>query len=176
MAWKPLNEKQRAFVREYLVDLNASKAYVRAGYKARNKRVAESAGSALLRVHEVKAEIDAAMEERGKRTKVTADRVLLEIERMAFFDPIDLVHVQCPEDIAALPPAVRRCIVGWDYKGKYGSRFVIKLNKEKALELLGRHHGLFDVPVGVPEGMGGSVVLRFVPAVAPAAKPEVVKK
>jgi phage terminase small subunit len=171
MAWKPLNEKQRAFVREYLVDLNASKAYVRAGYTAKSKRVAESAGARLLSVVEVKAEVDAAMEERGERTKVTADRVLLEIERMAFFDPIDLVDIRSTDDIKRLPPAVRRCIVGWDWKGKYADRFVIKLNKEKALELLGRHHGLFDVPVEVPGGEGGgSIVLRFVPAVAPAAK------
>jgi phage terminase small subunit len=166
MPWQELTEKQRAFVREYLVDLNATQAYLRAGYTAATKRVAETGGSRMLRIAEIAAEVAAAMEERGKRTKVTADRVLLELERLAFFDPVDLVDVTCPADIKRLPPAVRRCIVGWDWKGKNATRFVLKLNKEYALTLLAQHHGLTKATVELPTGVG-SVTLNFVPAKPP---------
>lgn len=136
-----MTPKQEAFVREYLVDLNASAAYQRAGYAAKGN-AAEVNASRLLRDAQVAAAVAAAMAERGARTQVTADNVLLEIQRLAMVDPSDLVKVKRPADIAKLPEHVRRAIVGWSWDAK--GRFQVKLAKEGALQMLGRHHRLFN--------------------------------
>lgn len=78
-----LNLKQQQFVAEYLVDLNATQAAIRAGYSA---KTAGSQGFDLLKKPEIAAAIAAAQQERGKRTEITADRVLQELGRIAFFD------------------------------------------------------------------------------------------
>lgn len=135
-----LTPKQEAFCREYLVDLNGTKAYLRAGYKV-NDKVAAVNAARMLASAKVGFRIAKAMEERGERTRVTSDRVLVEIERLAMFDPKDLTKVSSPGDIAALPEEVRRAIVGWGWD-KNGN-FTVKMAKEKALEMLGRHHKLF---------------------------------
>jgi len=133
-----LTEKQSAFVSEYIIDLNAKQAAIRAGYSA---KTAEVQGSVLLSNPKVKKAVQSAMEDRGVRTKITADRVLHEIERLAMFDPKDLTRLTGPRDIENLPEEVRRAIVGWKWD-KQGN-FMVDLAKEKALEMLGRHHGLF---------------------------------
>lgn len=134
-----MTPKQEAFVREYLVDLNATQAAIRAGY---SERTAEKIGSENLRKPELSAAIATAMAARGERTQVTADNVLLEIQRLAMVDPSDLVKVKRPADIAKLPEHVRRAIVGWSWDAK--GRFQVKLAKESALQMLGRHHRLFN--------------------------------
>src|SRR5258708_15842243 len=79
-----LSDRQRKFVSEYLIHLNATKAAVRAGYSPRS---AADIGHALLRRHEaVMSAIQAAMEERERRTQVTADRIVTELARIAFAD------------------------------------------------------------------------------------------
>lgn len=166
-----LNDRQRAFVDEYLVDLNATRAYLRAGYDVKRRHSAEAAGSALLRNLEVATAIRVALDERGKRTEVTADRVVEELYRLAFFDPALLTNVHGPEDIPKLPEWVRRAIVGWDWKGKDASRFVIKFHKEAALALLAQHTGVTTPKVEIGGAAGnGTLVLKFVPAVPPPAK------
>jgi phage terminase small subunit len=76
--------KQEAFVREYLTDLNATQAAIRAGY---SDRTAEQAGFRLLRNVQVARAISAAQQKRAARLEITADRVLQELARIAFFDP-----------------------------------------------------------------------------------------
>lgn len=73
---RPLTPKQESFVREYLVDLNASAAYLRAGYKTGNANVC---GPRLLANVGIKGAIQSAMDERAKRTEITADFVLKNI-------------------------------------------------------------------------------------------------
>lgn len=73
---RPLTPKQAAFVREYLVDLNASAAYLRAGYKTGNANVL---GPRLLANAGIAQAIQKAMDERSKRTEITADYVLTTI-------------------------------------------------------------------------------------------------
>ena len=80
----PLNERQARFVAEYLVDLNATQAAIRAGYCA---RTAYSAAERLLTNAEIAAAIAEAQAARSRRTEVTADRVVLELARVAFGDP-----------------------------------------------------------------------------------------
>ena len=75
-----MTPKQEAFVREYLVDLNATAAALRAGY---NAKTAHSTGHENLRKPEIAAAIQAEMNKRAERTKITADYVLQGIQEVA---------------------------------------------------------------------------------------------
>ena len=68
-----LTNKQKAFISEYLVDLCATKAAIRAGYSAKR---ADAMGHENLRKPEIKAAIQLAMKHREERTQVTQDYVL----------------------------------------------------------------------------------------------------
>lgn len=84
-----INAKRRAFVREYLVDLNATQAAIRAGYaKAR----ADAIGYDLLRNTEISAEISRLMAERASRVELKSDRVLKEISRILCADIRKIMH------------------------------------------------------------------------------------
>jgi phage terminase small subunit len=78
-----LTPKQRAFVREYLIDLNATQAAIRAGY---SENTAYSIGQENLKKPEIEKAISQAMELRAKRTDITADRVLKELAKIGFAD------------------------------------------------------------------------------------------
>lgn len=75
-----LTAKQTAFVQEYLVDLNATQAAIRAGY---SKRTAEKIGSENLQKPEIKDAIREAMDRREKRSNITQDFVLAELYKIA---------------------------------------------------------------------------------------------
>lgn len=74
-----LTPKQAAFVREYLIDLNATAAAKRAGY---SQRTAHVIGPQNLQKVEVAAAVKVAVEEQASRTLITADQVLLDIQRI----------------------------------------------------------------------------------------------
>lgn len=78
---KKLTQKQAAFVREYAVDKNATRAAAASGY---SPRTAESQGSRLLKNVKVQSAIDAAIAKQAERTEITADRVLKEYAKIAF--------------------------------------------------------------------------------------------
>jgi phage terminase small subunit len=78
-----LNDKQARFVAEYLVDLNATKAAERAGY---SPKTAYAQGCRLLKHAEVASEIERRQKERAETTGITAERVLRELELLAFSD------------------------------------------------------------------------------------------
>lgn len=78
-----LTPKQARFVSEYLIDLNAAAAAVRAGYSEKTARVI---GPENLSKPAVAAAIQAAQKKREQRTEITQDRVLQELARIAFFD------------------------------------------------------------------------------------------
>ena len=157
MTARPLTARQAAFVREYLVDLNATAAVRRAGYATRTP---DSEGVRLLARPAVAAAVAAAMAERARRTDITAARVLHELAALAFLDPADIARhpVAAPEDIANLPEAVRRAITGWSWD-KDG-RLVLKLSdKIGALTLLGRHLAMFSDKLAVTGADGGPVAI-----------------
>ena len=79
-----MTPKQQLFVDEYLIDLNATQAAIRAGYSA---RTAEQQGPRLLGNVEVAAAIEARMKVRSERLEIEADRVLQGIARIAFAKP-----------------------------------------------------------------------------------------
>lgn len=149
-----MTPKQQAFVEQYLVDLNATDACRRAGYAGRH---VNTTARDLMRRPEIKAAIDAAMAARGERTRVTGDRVLLEIESMALLDVAELVKVRRVSDIAKLPIEVRRAIVGWK-RDRFGC-LEIQLAKETALQMLAKHHGLLVDKVEHTGKNGGPIML-----------------
>ena len=85
-----LTKKNEVFCDEYLIDLNATQAAIRAGYSVES---AGSIGSELLKKPEIRARIDRAMAERSKRTGINADRVLLELGKIAFVNAIDVINM-----------------------------------------------------------------------------------
>ena len=100
-----LTEKQKRFCEEYLIDLNATQAAVRAGY---SEKTAFSIGVENLRKPLIQEYLQRLMQERSDRTRVSADKVLQELERIAMTET--------------------------EITGK---------EKIKALELLGKHLGMF---------------------------------
>lgn len=78
-----LTAKQERFVSEYLIDLNATQAAIRAGY---SEKGANRQGSALLSNIDVQAKIQEAKAKRDKRTGITQDRVVAELAKIGFAD------------------------------------------------------------------------------------------
>jgi phage terminase small subunit len=78
-----LTAKQRRFVEEYLVDLNATQAAIRAGYSS---KTAASIGEENLRKPDIAKAVQEAQEARSKRTKITQDMVLAELAKIGFSD------------------------------------------------------------------------------------------
>jgi len=82
-----LTEKQKRFVDEYLIDLNATQAAIRAGY---SEGSAGTIGSENLQKPEIASRVNKAIAKRSKRVEISADRVLKELARIAFADVSDI--------------------------------------------------------------------------------------
>lgn len=141
-----MTEKQKLFADEYLIDLNATRAYRAAYPSVKKDETAAVAAARMLRNVKVAKYIHERMEERQKRTEVTQDRVLQELAYIAFAKITDYVEVQNGvvkiKNTDGLTEEQVRAIAGIK-EGKSGIE--MKLNdKEKALELLGRHLGMWN--------------------------------
>jgi phage terminase small subunit len=86
-----LSDKQKMFVKEYLIDLNATQAAIRSGY---SKKTANKIGSQNLAKLDIQEAIQKAMDDRAGRTEITADRVLQEIAKLGFANMMDYMTVQ----------------------------------------------------------------------------------
>lgn len=153
-----LTKKQEVFCEEYLIDLNATQAAIRAGYSVES---AQAIGSENLTKPMVRARIDAALAERSKRTGINADRVLRELGRIAFVNPIDVINFDhasivsgaAEDDTAAIASVKVKTIPTDD--GDITEREIRLHDKLKALEMCGKHLGMFkdnadaNVPVTV---------------------------
>ena len=141
-----MTNKQKLFVNEYLIDFNATQAYLRAGYKAKDEKIAAVEGLKLLRKPNIQIEIEKRMKDREKRTEVTQDKVVKELARLAFTDRTSIVKVTSGslkiKSFDELTEEQKACISGAK-ETKFGIE-VTFYNKEKALEMLGRHLGLFN--------------------------------
>lgn len=145
-AAKMLTAKQEAFKNEYLIDLNATQAAIRAGYST---KTAAEQGARLLTNVKVRAHIDAALAERSRRTGVTADRVVRELARIAFAKAPDVVNMEegavygsaDDDDLAVIQSVRVKKIPTADGVGV--EREVRLCDKIKALELLGKHLGMY---------------------------------
>lgn len=141
-----MTKKQKRFAEEYLIDLNATQAAIRAGY---SPDTAKAIGSENLTKPDIRAQIDKAIAERSKRTGVNADRVVQELAKVAFLNAIDVIDPKtatvrpnaAPEDTAAIQSV--KVKKSSSETGESTEREVRMADKLKALELLGRHMGMF---------------------------------
>jgi hypothetical protein len=85
---RPLTDRQERFVREYLIDHNARQAAIRAGYSPGGQG---GAATELMKDPRIKARIRAGLDDLFARLDVTAERVLREYVRMAFFSAGQLI-------------------------------------------------------------------------------------
>jgi phage terminase small subunit len=147
-----LTPKQQRFVDEYLIDLNATQAAIRAGYSA---RTADVQASQILSIPKVAAAVEAAIGERSKRTEITGDSVLRELLLIATADIGQAFdEAGCLLPLGEMPENTRRAIsaiesdelfdgVGKDRKRIGLMRKVKFWDKPRALEMLGKHLKLF---------------------------------
>lgn len=142
-----LTARQKLFVAEYLVDLNATAAATRAGY---SPRTAAQQGSRLLSNVKVQAAIAEGKQARAQRVELSQDRVLEELCHIAFLDPFEAFTDEGAfRSHAELPDSFRRAVSGLEVdelriEGQTVGqtrkvRFVPKL---QALTMLARHLGM----------------------------------
>ncbi len=154
-----LTFKQQRFVDEYLIDLNATQAAIRAGFSV---KTAEQQGHQLLKKTLVSEAIAKAMAERSKRTSVSQDRIVQQLAKIAFSDLKDYVEWNGDsitlKDSDEVDGSVIQSITE-TMLPKGGIKKEIKLNdKMKALELLGKHLGMFKDNVNINANMGVTIV------------------
>ncbi|MFU5658745.1 terminase small subunit [Pseudomonas aeruginosa] len=145
-----LTKKQRLFVDEYLIDLNATQAAIRAGYSTRR---ATEIGYQLLQRPEVAQAIQAAMAERSKRTEVEADYVIRRLREIDEMDVLDILEDDGSfRSIRDWPKAWRQFLSGIEiaelFEGRGDDRRIAGVlrkvkwpDKLRNLELLSRHVG-----------------------------------
>lgn len=145
-----LTKKQRLFVDEYLIDLNATQAAIRAGYSIRR---ATEIGYQLLQRPEVAQAIQAAMAERSKRTEVEADYVIRRLREIDEMDVLDILEDDGSfRSIRDWPRAWRQFLSGIEiaelFEGRGDDRRIAGVlrkvkwpDKLRNLELLSRHVG-----------------------------------
>ena len=159
-----LTAKQQCFVAEYLIDLNATQAAIRAGY---SERTADVQGVRLLGNVKVQEALNKAIKNREQRTNITQDQVLQELAKIAFSNGADFAKVVTEkrmhcfsneetgeiesrevdvqmvvlENTDSLPADKKAAIAG--IKETKNGIVIESCDKIKALELLGRHLGMF---------------------------------
>lgn len=145
MANGELTDRQQAFVKEYLIDLNATQAYIRAGYNVKDSKVAESKASRLVSNGKVSRAIEAEIAARSKRTEITADWVLTNLKEIAercmqkkpvmVWDRSEKCMVQAEEDGEGV----------WTFDSTGANR---------ATELAGKHLGMFTDKLNIGNADG----------------------
>lgn len=148
---KELTPKQAMFVKEYLIDLNATQAAIRAGYSPKR---ADAIGHENLRKPVIDVAIQEAMDIRAEKTGITADKVLQEIAKLSFSDVRGLfdedgrllpVHM-LPDSIAASVSSVEVVttrVPGTEPVQVEHTSKIKFWDKRGSLELLGKHLKLF---------------------------------
>lgn len=159
-----LTAKQKIFVSEYLIDLNATQAAIRAGYSKRN---ADKIGPELLGKTRVAEAIQAAMQKREQRTEITQDMVLQELAKIGFSDmksfsqwgPRGVTLIESGQLTPDQSACVSEVSQTWSESG--GSIKFKLHDKVAALEKIGRHLGMFKDKVEVSGNEGGPLQVLF---------------
>lgn len=148
---KDLTPKQKRFVEEYIVDLNATRAAIAAGY---SESSAKQIASENLSKPDVQEAIQAAMEARSKRVEITADTVLKRLDQVGgidigklFDDKGRFLHIHdIPEEIRCAIASIK---VYEEYEGSGQDKFATGVVREikfwdkiKANELIGKSTNL----------------------------------
>lgn len=174
-----MTNKQKRFCEEYLIDLNATQAAIRAGYTS---NYANTNANKLLQNTTIQKALNKSMKNREVRTEITQDKVLRELAEVAFSNGTDFAQIvtrkraqrfwdegtqdykerevdeQSVElfDTNKLPPNKKSAISGIK-EGKYGIE-VSSCDKVKALELLGKHLGMFTDNLKITGDLGVQII------------------
>ncbi len=161
MSDKKLTAKQARFVEEYLIDLNATQAAIRAGYK---ERYAGTNADKILKNTKVSEAIAKAQSKRSQRTEITQDMVLQELAKIGFANMLDYMTPHNGEmhiDMSKLTRDQAAAISEYQTEtvsGREGvpdierTKFKL-LDKRQALVDIGRHLGMFKDKVEVSGGL-----------------------
>jgi phage terminase small subunit len=143
-----ITPKQQKFVDEYLKDLNATQAAIRAGY---SKKTAKQQATRLLTNVYIAASLSVARDKQQIRTGISADRALQEAARLAFFDVRKLCDAQGnPKPIHELDDDTAAAIQGLELSSEQDGETSTTVRKYKiadknaALERVFKHLGLFE--------------------------------
>lgn len=155
-----MTKKQKRFVEEYLIDLNATQAAIRAGYSPDS---AADIGSENLRKPDISAAVDRAIAERSKRTGINQDRVLRELARIGFAkitDVVDPYTARIKEDASEDDLA---CIQSIKIKpNEWGMEREVKMyDKKAALVDIGRHLGMFKDKLELDADMELNITIDY---------------
>lgn len=161
-----LNDKQTAFCQEYIIDFNATKSAIRAGY---SKKTAGAMAGRLLGLVKIQEKIKEMSKQREQRTNVTADRVVQQLAKIAFMDIKDVIDWGIEEQKYLIrtvtdefgvktdhyktekrefirpkdPDLVDGTLIQTIKMGKYGFEVSIP-DRMRAFEMLAKHLGVFD--------------------------------
>lgn len=156
-----LTEKQKAFCEQYFIDFNATHAAIRAGYSVES---AADIGSENMKKPHIAAEIERIRAELSAKTGVTPERVLRELAKIAFASPSDAIDFNTGEIIdkeaaAAIASVKIKQIPNRDGEMiiEHDIRFA---DRTKALELCGKHMGMFKDNVQL-SGEGGAITVKL---------------
>ena len=173
---KELTAKQKAFVQEYLIDLNATQAAIRAGY---SEATANEQASRLLANVNIQKAIQKAMARREKRTNITQDMVLQELAKIAMLDIKDFLSFRTEKTVVGTSEDTGEPVMDYthvvqmkdsdDIDGSLFSEIQLKngelkfklYDKVKALELCGRHLGMFVDRTRLEGQDGGPLQVSF---------------
>ncbi len=172
----PKQDKIKIFAKEYLVDLNATQAAIRAGYSS---KTAMQQGQRLLTRPDVQASIQAAMDKRARKTEITADKVLTELAKIGFSEVTDFLQVRTErilvdrdpetgEPISEIKqivllqntdqiPPDKLAAIAEIKQAKDGSISFKLHDKKGALDSIGKHLGMFTERV---EHTGSLVIFK----------------
>lgn len=156
-----LTEKQRRFVEEYLIDLNATQAYIRAGYKNYDSAGVEA--NKTLNNPKIRQAVDEAMAERSKRTGINQDRILQEIAKLALVNIDDVVDLKTGTIKPTATKEDLACIQSIKIKPtEFGEEREIKFyDKKGSLELAGKHLGMFKDKVEVETDLELNITIDY---------------
>lgn len=145
------NAQHEEFCQQWIIEFNGAKAARDSGYSAKTARVQ---ASQLLTKPNIQARIAELLKNRSERTQITQDMVVQELALLGFSDFTDYAKfiknegliMQSTEDVKGIRPGATRAIKSMkQVDTKEGGSISIKLHsKERPLELLGKHLGMFE--------------------------------
>lgn len=148
-----MTKAQQIFCDEYLIDLNATRAYKVAYKSCKKDETARTNGSRLLTKANIQVYISEKMKEREERTEITQDMVIKELAKIAFLDIRKLYTkngnlkgvADMDDNTAGAISSLETLEEYGEDREKIGNTQKVKLlDKTKALELIGRHLGIFN--------------------------------
>lgn len=147
-----LSAKQKLFCEQYLIDLNATQAAIRAGY---SESTARQIGSENLSKPDIQSYISELQLQLAKNANVTPEMVISELKKVGFSNIQDFIDEgntikdlsSIPRDVAASVKTIKKVVTEWGSGDDAGTKTSVSFevyDKLAALEKIGRHLGIFE--------------------------------